>query len=82
MIPRWNDLVYHDQWKDALHRLLLTNNFPEFTGRVCPAPCVLFSLIIRKVLVFLESMNFLYPSRALNVLLSIKVSIVLIKIRI
>ncbi len=37
--PEWNDLVYRDQWKDALNRLHNTNNFPEFTGRVCPAPC-------------------------------------------
>ncbi|KAJ3214001.1 glutamate synthase [NADH], partial [Clydaea vesicula] len=39
IIPKWNDLVFNDQWKEALNRLLLTNNFPEFTGRVCPAPC-------------------------------------------
>ncbi|KAJ3300990.1 glutamate synthase [NADH], partial [Blyttiomyces sp. JEL0837] len=39
IIPKWNDLVFKDQWKEALDRLLLTNNFPEFTGRVCPAPC-------------------------------------------
>lgn len=39
IIPKWNDLVFKGQWQDALHRLLLTNNFPEFTGRVCPAPC-------------------------------------------
>jgi len=39
LIPEWNDLVYRNQWRDALDRLLLTNNFPEFTGRVCPAPC-------------------------------------------
>ncbi|KAJ3114572.1 glutamate synthase [NADH] [Phlyctochytrium bullatum] len=39
IIPKWNDLVFRDQWKDALDRLLMTNNFPEFTGRVCPAPC-------------------------------------------
>ncbi|KZS99124.1 NADPH-dependent glutamate synthase [Sistotremastrum niveocremeum HHB9708] len=39
VIPKWNDLVFKDQWQDALNRLLLTNNFPEFTGRVCPAPC-------------------------------------------
>ncbi len=39
VIPEWNDLVYHGKWKEALDRLLLTNNFPEFTGRVCPAPC-------------------------------------------
>ncbi|XP_035687189.1 glutamate synthase [NADH], amyloplastic-like isoform X1 [Branchiostoma floridae] len=39
IIPKWNDLVFHDQWKEALDRLLQTNNFPEFTGRVCPAPC-------------------------------------------
>lgn len=39
LIPEWNDLVYHGRWKEALERLLKTNNFPEFTGRVCPAPC-------------------------------------------
>ncbi|VDC05998.1 unnamed protein product [Peniophora sp. CBMAI 1063] len=39
VIPKWNDLVFKNQWQDALNRLLLTNNFPEFTGRVCPAPC-------------------------------------------
>jgi glutamate synthase (NADPH) small chain len=38
-IPEWNDLVYNGQWKEALERLRMTNNFPEFTGRVCPAPC-------------------------------------------
>lgn len=39
LIPEWNDLVYNGRWRDALDRLLVTNNFPEFTGRVCPAPC-------------------------------------------
>ncbi len=39
LIPEWNHLVYSDQWKTALNRLHKTNNFPEFTGRVCPAPC-------------------------------------------
>jgi glutamate synthase (NADPH/NADH) small chain len=39
MIPDWNDLVYRDQWQDALVTLHSTNNFPEFTGRICPAPC-------------------------------------------
>jgi glutamate synthase (NADPH) small chain len=39
IIPDWNDLVYRDQWEESLHRLLATNNFPEFTGRICPAPC-------------------------------------------
>ena len=39
LIPEWNDLVYRGQWRDALDRLHATNNFPEFTGRVCPAPC-------------------------------------------
>jgi glutamate synthase (NADPH/NADH) small chain len=39
LIPEWNDLVYKGRWKEALDRLHLTNNFPEFTGRVCPAPC-------------------------------------------
>ncbi|MBM7572284.1 glutamate synthase small subunit [Aquibacillus albus] len=39
LIPEWNDLVYKGKWKEALDRLMQTNNFPEFTGRVCPAPC-------------------------------------------
>ncbi|MCA9533426.1 MAG: glutamate synthase subunit beta [Myxococcales bacterium] len=39
LIPEWNDLVYQDRWQEALDRLHKTNNFPEFTGRVCPAPC-------------------------------------------
>ncbi len=39
LIPEWNDLVYRGQWQEALQRLHKTNNFPEFTGRVCPAPC-------------------------------------------
>jgi len=39
LIPEWNDLVYRGHWKEALDRLHKTNNFPEFTGRVCPAPC-------------------------------------------
>ena len=38
-IPDWNDLVYKGDWKDAVDNLLSTNNFPEFTGRICPAPC-------------------------------------------
>jgi glutamate synthase (NADPH/NADH) small chain len=39
MIPDWNNLVYQDQWRQALETLHSTNNFPEFTGRICPAPC-------------------------------------------
>lgn len=39
IIPKWNDLVFHGEWKEALNQLMQTNNFPEFTGRVCPAPC-------------------------------------------
>ncbi len=39
IIPDWNDLVYRDQWKEAIRVLHSTNNFPEFTGRICPAPC-------------------------------------------
>ncbi len=39
VIPEWNDLVYRGLWREALERLHMTNNFPEFTGRVCPAPC-------------------------------------------
>lgn len=40
VIPKWNELVFKDRWYDALQRLLMTNNFPEFTGRICPAPCM------------------------------------------
>jgi glutamate synthase (NADPH/NADH) small chain len=39
LIPEWNDFVYRDRWDDAIDRLHATNNFPEFTGRLCPAPC-------------------------------------------
>ena len=39
LIPDWNNLVYRDQWRAALETLHSTNNFPEFTGRICPAPC-------------------------------------------
>jgi len=39
LIPEWNDLVYHRDWSEAIERLHATNNFPEFTGRLCPAPC-------------------------------------------
>jgi glutamate synthase (NADPH) small chain len=39
IIPDWNDLVYRDQWEEAIQRLHATNNFPEWTGRLCPAPC-------------------------------------------
>src|SRR5688572_31345869 len=39
LIPDWNDLVWKDRWRDAIDRLHATNNFPEFTGRLCPAPC-------------------------------------------
>ncbi len=39
IIPDWNDLVYRDRWREAIDRLHATNNFPEFTGRLCPAPC-------------------------------------------
>ena len=39
LIPDWNDLVYRERWRDAIERLHATNNFPEFTGRLCPAPC-------------------------------------------
>ena len=39
LIPEWNDLVYRDRWEAAADRLHATNNFPEFTGRLCPAPC-------------------------------------------
>ena len=39
LIPDWNDLTYQGQWREAIDRLHSTNNFPEFTGRICPAPC-------------------------------------------
>ena len=39
LIPDWNDLVYQGHWREAIDRLHATNNFPEFTGRLCPAPC-------------------------------------------
>ena len=39
LIPDWNDLVYRGRWKEAVRQLHATNNFPEFTGRICPAPC-------------------------------------------
>jgi glutamate synthase (NADPH/NADH) small chain len=39
IIPDWNDLVYRNRWREALDVLHSTNNFPEFTGRICPAPC-------------------------------------------
>ena len=39
LIPDWNDLVYRNRWEPAIERLHATNNFPEFTGRLCPAPC-------------------------------------------
>src|SRR5262245_20268535 len=39
LIPDWNDLVYRDRWRAPIERLHATNNFPEFTGRLCPAPC-------------------------------------------
>ncbi|MGO9257273.1 MAG: glutamate synthase subunit beta [Bryobacteraceae bacterium] len=39
LIPDWNDMVYHGRWREAVRQLHSTNNFPEFTGRICPAPC-------------------------------------------
>lgn len=39
IIPKWNDLIFNGEWREALNQLMQTNNFPEFTGRVCPAPC-------------------------------------------
>ena len=39
IIPDWNDLVYRERWRDAIRALHATNNFPEFTGSICPAPC-------------------------------------------
>lgn len=39
LIPEWNEMIFKKQWREAIERLHSTNNFPEFTGRVCPAPC-------------------------------------------
>ena len=39
LIPDWNDLVYRARWREAIDQLHMTNNFPEFTGKLCPAPC-------------------------------------------
>src|SRR5262249_56139562 len=39
LIPEWNDLIWRQDWREAAERLHATNNFPEFTGRLCPAPC-------------------------------------------
>ena len=39
LIPEFNDFIYHGNWEEAIQRLHATNNFPEFTGRICPAPC-------------------------------------------
>ncbi len=46
LIPDWNDLIYRDRWQDALERLLRTNNLPEMTGRVCPAPCEVSGVLL------------------------------------
>ena len=45
LIPDWNDLVYHNRWKEAVEQLQKTNNFPEITGRICPAPCENFCVL-------------------------------------
>ncbi|KMK76386.1 glutamate synthase subunit beta [Alkalihalobacillus pseudalcaliphilus] len=59
LIPEWNDLVYRGKWKEALERLHKTNNFPEFTGRVCPAPCEgSCTLAINDKAVTIKSMEF------------------------
>lgn len=50
IIPKWNDLVFQDNYKEALAFLLQTNNFPEFTGRVCPAPCEVCGNLFNKSL--------------------------------
>lgn len=49
IIPKWNLLVFQNQWRQALHQLLQTNNFPEFTGRVCPAPCEAACVLGKKI---------------------------------
>ena len=55
LIPEWNDLVYKGKWEEALTRLHATNNFPEFTGRICPAPCeVSCTLAINKDAIAIE----------------------------
>ena len=49
LIPDWNDRVYHGDWKDAVRQLHATNNFPEFTGRICPAPCEMDSRQLARI---------------------------------
>jgi glutamate synthase (NADPH/NADH) small chain len=50
LIPEWNDMVYKGQWKTAWEILSATNNFPEFTGRICPAPCEESCVLGRRIL--------------------------------
>lgn len=51
IIPKWNDYVFKNNWRQALEQLLQTNNFPEFTGRVCPAPCEVFLKLIKNLII-------------------------------
>ncbi len=65
IIPDFNDLVYQDDWKAAFHKLMKTNNFPEFTGRVCPAPCeVSCVLAINKPAVTIKNIELAIIERA------------------
>jgi glutamate synthase (NADPH/NADH) small chain len=66
-IPDWNDLVYHADWKQAAQNLHSTNNFPEVTGRVCPAPCeAACTLNIDDVPVAIKSIECAIADRALE----------------
>src|SRR5579859_6203185 len=69
IIPDWNDLVYHDRWQEAIERLHATNNFPEFTGRLCPAPCensCVLGLDVHKQPVTIKQMEVSIIDRAWN----------------
>jgi glutamate synthase (NADPH) small chain len=66
-IPDWNDLVYHGEWRDAARTLLSTNNFPEVTGRICPAPCeASCTLNIEDVPVTIKSIECAIADRAFS----------------
>src|SRR3974390_797268 len=67
LIPEWNDLVYRDDWSTAVERLQATNNFPEFTGRLCPAPCEASCVLgINSAPVPLERLEYEIAERAWN----------------
>src|SRR5690625_4775760 len=65
LIPDWNDLTWRDQWADAGERLHATNNFPEITGRICPAPCEAACVLsINQPAVSIKSMEWAIAERA------------------